>query len=465
MNAVYLVPPEAIIIPDTDISGTSRTFADMRNDMVLSGASSIKEALQHSPRPSGSRTRARNGVTDIINVDVVGESSVLGVPMGCGTNNDGQSMTNVQEKDEPQKKIEVDDANNNVAKSTYRYQRRRLQMVDDASVCDNSTNFYCWMSCLKIPDSMNAQKYIDGGYSLYCADPAWYDSSNRSVVAATSSCDEVYGTRNITGGAMNEACIGMWLPTSNSSVATPVIVTAKDTQSRANEDKLPYCYGGTSMYMDGFHWRDSVCVIYLFPSWILSSSGIFIAACFGTVFAGIALEGFIRQRRTIVSNLPIGWKRLIVSTICYGMQLALGYLIMLIVMTFSGPLFVSVIIGLMSGHFLFNMNEVIAELKENETSGDDCQNDSSKVVNYVSSKSLPSQQITGIRKETDRRIQDQVTSSCCIPLNDQDDEENCNFENGSELNHAISVATIVSKQKKKMNIVPEGSTPCCQNDL
>merc|ERR1719469_925941 len=34
-----------------------------------------------------------------------------------------------------------------------RKQRRRLDMVPDATYCDNSTNFYCWMSCLDIPDS------------------------------------------------------------------------------------------------------------------------------------------------------------------------------------------------------------------------------------------------------------------------------------------------------------------------
>ena len=43
----------------------------------------------------------------------------------------------------------------------------------------------------------------------------------------------------------------------------------------------------------------------------------------------------------------------------YGIQLTLGYLLMLVVMTFSGPLFVSVIFGLLGGHVLLNVQDAV----------------------------------------------------------------------------------------------------------
>lgn len=74
-----------------------------------------------------------------------------------------------------------------------------------------------------------------------------------------------------------------------------------------------YCYGGTSMYMDGFTWRGSACVIYLFRSWTLTSPMKFAIAAFGSIALGVALEYVLRARRGVYSLSP-GTRRLVLST-------------------------------------------------------------------------------------------------------------------------------------------------------
>jgi Ctr copper transporter family len=444
---VHLVPQEAIIISHP----VTRTFAEMRQAMVVSGRNGLKK-LQSLPLTRTSSVA----------------SPILGVSIGCGSEEDYEEKRTLGHLHNY-----VGNFDDETATTGHSLYRRRLQMVEDASKCNNSTNFYCWMSCLKIPDNTNSQKYLDDGYSLYCADPAKYDSSGQSVAAATTPCNEVYGSRTIIGGAMNEACIGMWKPTAEGVVATPVVPRNGTNSNITLPENLPFCYGGTSMYMDGFHWMNPVCVIYLFPTWVLSSAGKFVAACFGTILAGIGLEGFIRKRRDIVSDLPIGWKRLTVSTICYGIQLSIGYLVMLVVMTFSAPLFLSVVIGLMSGHFLFNMSEVLKEKKEED--GKSPTGNAYEELNVAQAKTnVDESSSTGLPAE-------QVVPSCCVPYNEDDnfdDEENRPTSYGSVASTAVTTTMSLEMKQapvsssaagrpknKKKNIVPEGCTPCCQNDL
>jgi len=74
--------------------------------------------------------------------------------------------------------------------------------------------------------------------------------------------------------------------------------------------------------------------------------------CFGSILFGIALEWVLYKRRTVYA-LPAGYRRLILSALVYGVQLTMGYFIMLLVMTYSGPLFLSCISGMVSGHVIF----------------------------------------------------------------------------------------------------------------
>jgi hypothetical protein len=172
------------------------------------------------------------------------------------------------------------------------------------------------------------------------------------------------------------------------------------------------------MYMDGFHWLDSTCVIYLFPEWVLSTPGKLVAACVGSIFFGMSLEGVIRGRRDLVQSIAVGWKRLFISSGIYGLQLTMGYFIMLVVMTYSGPLFMCVVLGLMFGHIAFNAKDVLKAKKQETKEGQEecCGKDESEIT-------------------------DEELSPCC--------------QGGMEKNNVTKVSANV----------PEGSTPCCQNLL
>jgi hypothetical protein len=360
---MHLVPQNAIIQEDPE----PKTFADMRKAMVL----------------SGSKTHKYGGGS--LQTDEA-------LSIGCGAGSQ-----------------KINDHNfGSFGVSASRRHRRRLQMVDDASVCNNSTNFYCWMSCLDIPEAQNAQGYLNEGYSLYCLDPATLSASGNRASKAMEPCIE----DGVVGLAMNENCMGSWQPTA------PGVVAQELALNFTTSEEEPFCYGGTSMYMDGFHWLDSTCVIYLFPEWVLSTPGKLVAACVGSIFFGMSLEGVIRGRRDLVQSIAVGWKRLFISSGIYGLQLTMGYFIMLVVMTYSGPLFMCVVLGLMFGHIAFNAKDVLKAKKQETKEGQEecCGKDESEIT-------------------------DEELSPCC--------------QGGMEKNNVTKVSANV----------PEGSTPCCQNLL
>jgi len=229
--------------------------------------------------------------------------------------------------------------------------RRRLQMVDDASVCNNNTNFYCWMSCLEIPHRKKAATFINDGYSLYCVDPSVMASSG-DVSIAVEPCNE----QGVVGAAMNTNCMGSWQPTVPGLPVQEVLVEPLNV----DQDE-PFCYGGTSMYMDGFQWVGKTCIIYLFPNWILSSAGKLVAACIGSIGFGCLMELLMSQRRNLLDTFPPGVNRLALSAVIYGVQLTMGYSLMLIIMIYSVPLFFSVVLGLVGGHILFNAKDALVK--------------------------------------------------------------------------------------------------------
>eukprot|EP00977_Amphora_coffeiformis_P017380 scaffold5612_cov150-Amphora_coffeaeformis.AAC.6 len=230
------------------------------------------------------------------------------------------------------------------ASSTTTTHRRRLQHVGSPSDCNNSTNFFCWYQCLDIPSADQAQGYLNEGYSLYCLDPAVLASSGNKVSSATEPCEQGY--------THNGACQGSWQPT---APGVPLTVSFDHLQDPTAATLEEYCYGGVSMYMDGFHWvHDSLCVIYLFPKWVLDSRVKLAMASLGTLFMGVLLEAVIWQRRKVAKRMSAGMARLGVGSVFYGLQLTFGYFIMLVVMTYSGVLFLCCVGGLVLGNMLFN---------------------------------------------------------------------------------------------------------------
>lgn len=141
--------------------------------------------------------------------------------------------------------------------------RRRLQHVNSPANCNNMTNFFCWYQCINIPDSEHAEDYVYDGYSLYCLDPGLLSSSDNPIPDAVDKCKGGY--------VHNSNCQGSWQETDKTvpGYKLPYEVKKKEqldkelgNNSTSSAISYPnpitgdkYCYGGTSMYMDGFTWQ------------------------------------------------------------------------------------------------------------------------------------------------------------------------------------------------------------------
>ena len=333
--------------------------------------------------------------------------------------------------------------------ASARTSRRRLQHVNSPANCNNVTNFFCWHQCIDIPNAEYIKDYVRDGYSLYCLDPSIMVSSDNSIPDAADPCKRGY--------AHNSACVGSWQDTDTSflgyefpgltTAPTPAPSSATQEAAAQQEANYPvpgeigeqYCYGGTSMYMDGFHWLDSTCVIFLFPTWVLSTPFKFGVACFGAILFGIALELVLYKRRTVYA-LSAGYRRLILSALVYGVQLTMGYFIMLIVMTYSGPLFFSCVLGMVMGHVAFNAQDAL-------------------IKKYYDGF------VTGEKKnEVAPRNTSELISYQNGDVNGDDEIENGGSCCGLGAKSSFSMNDTEATERTKLNesMRPSGATPCCQ---
>lgn len=120
-----------------------------------------------------------------------------------------------------------------------------------------------------------------------------------------------------------------------------------------------------SMYMQGFVSPNGnprqACVVFLFPAWVLDTRTKFALACIFTFFFAIGAEVIIYSRRALQR-----WSqrhkhgrfrvRTFLHVALFGAQITCGYLLMLLAMTYSVPIFFCVIAGLIAGHVAFNMD-------------------------------------------------------------------------------------------------------------
>lgn len=112
---------------------------------------------------------------------------------------------------------------------------------------------------------------------------------------------------------------------------------------------------GTTMSHEGFGVPGAPrteCVVFLFESWVLDTPGKYVAATLGTVALSFADVGVRRARESLVPRL-VGprYRRVSVEFFAYALERALDFILMLVVMTFSVPLFFAVVVGLSVGHF------------------------------------------------------------------------------------------------------------------
>merc|ERR1711976_362098 len=163
-------------------------------------------------------------------------------------------------------------------------------------------------------------------------------------------------------------------------------------------------YGSTAMYMQGFEWEGTTCVVFLFSSWVISTRLALALACIGTILLGVLTEMVTSRRRAFLQRLGIANMKLNVATssLLYAGQVTMGYAVMLIVMTYSGPLVLSVIIGLALGHGVNNWKAKSTEDIKVEGSTPCCKYDAQNPDNDSIDKA-----------KTDVPEEDSTSGNCC----------------------------------------------------
>ncbi|KAL7574133.1 hypothetical protein ACA910_014817 [Epithemia clementina (nom. ined.)] len=432
-----LVPEIAIVQQYPE----ERTFGDMKRHMSL--------ASQSRRRSQQQEQQANNKNNDYHYYSTIS--------IGCGS--EGHGLEDEEEEEDDDLFLRPKGL---LSSSQQRHSRRRLQHVQNADACNNSTNFFCWMSCLDIPNAKNIHGYLTEGYSLYCMDPAIYAGSGNQVSPAVEPC--------ANGKVHNANCMGVWAITAPNvpgyDLPDPQQQAGNDTTSSYNNE-VQFCYGGTSMYMDGFHWTDTTCVIYLFPDWVLTSQGKLAAAGIGTIVFASALELIIHlRRRTMLSLLPCpGYRRLTVSALFYGLQITMGYMLMLVIMTYSGVLFFCTIVGLVSGHVLFNSKDAFFGKALEQGHGTDQIKQGDNNNDGLAATMATNASNNGTSQELEDTVgttnPNDVNLEQCLGDEEQEMIATSNNNDKAAVHCRNRTGTMMATDLQ----IPEGATPCCQNAL
>mmetsp|Transcript_663 Transcript_663/g.1575 ORF Transcript_663/g.1575 Transcript_663/m.1575 type:complete len:201 (+) Transcript_663:134-736(+) len=140
-------------------------------------------------------------------------------------------------------------------------------------------------------------------------------------------------------------------------------VTANSEVDIEFESEMDFCKGmSMTMSMDGFQsalfskGHPADCITFFFPEWELDRPGKFVGAMIATFMVAVVSEGITYLQPHVRNDYLAGkpkHRRKTIMTLMYGFQQLLGWLLMLIAMTFSIELFASVILGLFIGRLLF----------------------------------------------------------------------------------------------------------------
>ena len=123
------------------------------------------------------------------------------------------------------------------------------------------------------------------------------------------------------------------------------------------------------MYMGGFEIAgvgENQCIMLFFEVFTLDTPLKFGFGCVFVFFLGFLIELLIALRRYLTKRansspegLTIPWQMAILSI--FALSLMLGYLAMLVAMTYSVELFICVVTGLVIGHGVFNLGTPVGE--------------------------------------------------------------------------------------------------------
>ena len=205
----------------------------------------------------------------------------------------------------------------------------RRALADEGS-CDAPFK-YCWMSC-------QDTSHLPCGTDAVCVYPdgtAWLQGQ------VCHSCQLTCPTESEPPPPPQGGALG------------PVDAGSSDAFCNS---ALP----AVSMWMDGFRGGGDPmqpCLLFLFQGWVVTSEAEMAGYAVLTLAMGFLVEVIVAGRRTL-SKRPAAAKKSLAhqaaDTASYGMQLLLGYWLMLVAMTYQVELFVAVVLGIMAGYLVFN---------------------------------------------------------------------------------------------------------------
>jgi Ctr copper transporter family len=182
------------------------------------------------------------------------------------------------------------------------------------------------------------------------------------------------------GGSMAQAA-GVWMLESEMADMPP---------------ETSFCTGGGTVMQNGFRssFSNGSCVLWLFEGAVLNTAGKYVAAIIGTFLLAFANEGirYARARalqekapfKSLATTSPVAKDFLL--ALGYGLQMLVAYWIMLLVMLYEVPIFVAILVGLMTGYFTFN--RIDNRRKLNPDSSCECSGDAT-VVDDVTGLNKP----------------------------------------------------------------------------
>jgi len=126
----------------------------------------------------------------------------------------------------------------------------------------------------------------------------------------------------------------------------------------SDSSAAPWCAPGyaSSMFMGfGGLTQRGVCTLFLFEGGTLDTPVKFAFAWLGTVMLAVSVDAIahVRHRRVIPALAASPVRRRIVDSMLFAAQITTAYFVMLVVMTYSGPLFAAAVFGLTIGHVVF----------------------------------------------------------------------------------------------------------------
>eukprot|EP00667_Euglena_gracilis_P005540 EG_transcript_5578 len=230
-------------------------------------------------------------------------------------------------------------------------------LADSGSSC-GAGQMYCWMTCMSISALTCPASQVT------CKDPAkgttWPDDYLNSAGEATHcfSCTVVCDASASAAGN-----------TSNT--------TARAASGFCNSDLTAIV-----MWMTGFQTvgqSGDPCVLLFIKEWKLNNAGAFAGACIGVFLMSVWTESLVFARRYLKGRFAkspsprrtVLYARNGAIVLLYGLQVTMGYLLMLVAMTYQVELFIMVIIGLVVGHTLFNLKAPVAETTDACCQGQD----------------------------------------------------------------------------------------------